>query len=196
MHTPTQPPPEIRAAEHLRFIRDMMARSGAFTAVPGWGTVAIGATALGAAALAVQQGSAEGWLLVWLGEAVLAVGIGVFTLLRKARAVGVPLLSGAGRKYVLSLLPPIVAGAVLSLALWRAGAVGLLPGVWLLLYGAGTATGGAFSVRPVPLMGLLFMGLGAAALFLPFSWANVLLALGFGGLHLAFGWIIAKYYGG
>jgi hypothetical protein len=184
------------AEAHLRYIREMMARSGSFTAVPGGGSIGMGVTALVAAALTYEAADGQRWLLVWLGAAVVAVLIGTVTLVRKARSVGVPLSSGAGRKYVLSLLPPLVAGTLLTVALWRADQVELLPGMWLLLYGAGTVTGGAFSIRVVPLYGLLFMALGMVALFVPFGWARALLAVGFGGLHILFGIIIARNYGG
>ena len=187
---------EATAEERLRYIRDVMARSDAFTAVPGWGMVGMGALALCAAGVASMQSSAEAWIGVWLLAAVLAVGLGAATLVRKARRRQVPLESGAGRRFVLSLLPPMVAGGVLTLAVWRVEAVVLLPGLWLLLYGAGVVTGGAFSVRPVPLMGLAFMLLGSVALLLPFSWATISMALGFGGLHLLFGLWIARRYGG
>jgi hypothetical protein len=90
----------------------------------------------------------------------------------------------------------MLAGVVLTAALWRAGEISLLPGLWLLLYGAGTVTGGAFSVKAVPLTGFSFMLVGAVALLVPFWWANVLLAAGFGGLHILFGLIIAKRHGG
>ena len=67
---------------------------------------------------------------------------------------------------------------------------------WLLLYGTAVACGGAYSVRPVPLLGLLFMALGAAAFGSPESWGTAYLAAGFGGLHIAFGLVIAKRHGG
>lgn len=188
--------PEVHAAEHLRFIRDIMERSGSFTAVPGWGSIAMGSTALVAAGIASLQSTPEAWLLTWMLEAVVAIGIGSAALVRKARIVGVPLRSGAGRKYVLSLVPAMLAGILLTAALWRVGQISLLPGLWLLLYGAGTVTGGAFSVRTVPLTGFSFMFLGAVALFTPFTWANGVLAAGFGGIHILFGWIIARHHGG
>lgn len=187
---------EQHVEEHLRFIRDVMARSGSFTAVPGWGSVVMGITALVAAAIAGYQKTPEAWLLTWFIEAILAVGIGTAALIIKARHLGMPLHSGAGRKYVLSLVPAMLAGIVLTAALWRAGEIAILPGLWLLLYGAGTVTGGAFSVRAVPLTGFSFMLIGALALLVPFWWANVFLAAGFGGLHILFGWIIAKRHGG
>ncbi len=195
-HVPPSPAPEVRAAEHLRFIREMMARSGSFTAVPGWGTVAMGVTALPTALIAGLQTTAGRWLAVWLLDAALAAGLGAVALWWKTRRSGVSLRSGPGRKYVLSLLPPFVAGLLLTIAVWQNGYVDLLPALWLLLYGAGTITGGAYSVRAIPLMGVGFMGLGAVALLASFAWGNVLLAVGFGGLHIGFGLIIARNYGG
>ena len=185
-----------RAADDLRYIRETMARASAFTAVPGWGTVAIGITALAAAVLAARQASFEGWLLIWLLEAALAISIGVWFLVRKANALNVPLSRGAGARFVLSLCPPFAAAAILTAALYQADLAIAVPGMWLLLYGAGVATGGAFSVRVVPVMGLCFMALGAFALFVPLTWADVVLAVGFGGFHIVFGAIIARRYGG
>lgn len=189
-------PSRADAEDHLRYIREMMARSGAFTAVPGGGSIGMGATALAATLFAARTTGPDAWLLVWLGAAVVGIGVGTVTLVRKARAARVPLRSGAGRKYVLGLLPPLTAGTLLTAALWQADQVALLPGMWLLLYGAGTVTGGAFSTRVVPLVGVAFMVLGAVALFVPFYWAKVLLAVGFGGLHIVFGIIIVRHHGG
>lgn len=193
---PGPQPLQDHALENLRFIRETMERAGAFTAVPGWGGVAMGLTALGAAGLAARQTTAEAWLATWLAEAVLATGIGVVATIRKGRAARLPLLSGPGRKFALSLSPPLLAGVLLTLALTRAGVWAALPGVWLLLYGTAVVTGGAFSVRIVPLMGLGFILLGAVALFVPAAWGNALLAAGFGGLHILFGLWIARRYGG
>lgn len=185
-----------RALDNLRFIRSTMERAGAFTAVPGWGMVVVGITALGAALLATLQSTAELWLAVWLGEAAIAVVAGGWAMARKAHRVNDPILSGPGRRFGLSFLPPIVVGGLLTPVLFRAGLVGVLPGAWLLLYGAGIATGGAFSVRIVPVMGLCFIVLGAAALFVPAALTPWLMAAGFGGLHIVFGTIIARRHGG
>jgi hypothetical protein len=182
--------------DNLEFIRETMERASSFTAVPGWGGVAIGVTALAAALIASRVSDEHEWMYVWAWELPLALFIGGWTMKRKAGVAQLRLLSAPGRKFTLSLTPPLGAGAVLSLALWRARAFDALPGMWLLLYGAGVVTGGAFSVRVVPVMGMCFMAIGTAALFAPIAWGNWLMAAGFGGLHIIFGIIIARRHGG
>ena len=185
-----------RAMDDLRFIRQTMERGAAFTSVPGWGGVWMGVSAIAAAAIAAAQPTPERWLLVWSIEAVVAVLIGSVAIYRKATRTDLPIFSGAGRKFLLSFLPPALAGAVLTTALWRVGAHGLLPGSWLLLYGAAVVTGGAFSVKVVPVMGICFMVLGVSALVAGPAAGDVWMALGFGGLQIVFGTVIARRHGG
>lgn len=191
-------PPALhdRALDNLRFIRETMERATAFTAVPGWGQVSIGATALFAALVASQQATRAAWLAVWLAEAFLSLIIAGFAMHRKARRAATPLLSQPGRKLAINFSPPMFVGALLTLVFWRAGLYELLPPLWLLHYGTGVVTGGAFSVRPVPVMGLCFMTLGAGAFFCPPAWGDYFMAAGFGGLHALFGLHIARYHGG
>ena len=185
-----------RAMDNLQFIRRTMERAGSFTAVSGWGQVVIGITGALAAWLASRQGSDDNWLATWVIAAVVATGIGVVTTGMKARAIGEPIRSGPGRKFVLSLAPPLMAGAVLTVVLFRAGDLSLLPGMWLLLYGTGIVTAGTNSVRVVPVMGFMLMLLGVAALVSPPGWGDAFMAAGFGGLHVVFGTLIARRYGG
>ena len=197
---PTQAPdlPPDPAAD-LRFIRDTMERSASFTAVPGWGQVILGATALAAAWLAQPKLAAHqpaAWLEIWLAEAFLAAIIAVLSMHWKANRRGLPLFSGPGRKVALGLFPPLVAGALLTFSLYRAGLESALAPAWLLLYGAGIITGGAYSVSIVPVMGLCFMATGSLAVVAPAAWANYFLAAGFGGLHIIFGILIARRHGG
>jgi len=184
------------AIDNLRFIRHTMESAASFTAVPGWGGVAMGATALAAAVVAGRVVTLRAWLVVWIVEAALALGIGVLGMTRKARRVGVPVLSRPARKFALGLAPPLVAGGLLTVVLYRAGLAAYIPGVWLLLYGAGVVTGGASSVPAVPVMGVCFMALGGAALFAPAAWGDGFLAAGFGALQIIFGIVIARRYGG
>lgn len=185
-----------RASADLRYIRDAMARAESFTAVPGLGGIGMGATALAAAALAAGQAEERLWLAVWLGAAVVAGVIGAAGMVWKSKRAGQPLLGAAGRRFALAFWPPLVAGAVLTYALYASGEYALLPGTWLLLYGTGVVTGGATSVRAVPAMGAAFMLLGVLALLVPSSWGDGLMAAGFGGLQIGFGAWIARRHGG
>jgi hypothetical protein len=90
----------------------------------------------------------------------------------------------------------MLCGALLTAVFYRMGTMEAAPGMWLLLYGAGIVTGGTFSVKIVPVMGVCFMATGAVALFSPSSWGDAFMAFGFGGLHILFGIIIARRYGG
>ncbi len=194
----TSEPPALhtRAMDNLRFIRETMERATPFTAVSGWGEIVIGVSALVAAVVASGQPTVERWLGVWLAEAAFSFVIAGGAMVWKARAASVPLLLGPGRKFVLSFAPPIAVGALLTIALYRAGLPAVLPGTWLAMYGTAVMTGGAFSVRSVSAMGFCFMIVGAIALFCPSAWGDLFMASGFGGLHIAFGAIIARRHGG
>jgi hypothetical protein len=199
-HAPPENPSVLpfapRAEDQIRFIRDTMERASTFTAVPGLGGIAMGAVALAAAALSLAAKTQEQWLGIWVAAACVAVVIGVAAMARKARRTHTDLFSGPGRRFLLMLVPPLGAGAVMTLAFERAGLVPLLPGVWLLLYGTAVVTGGAHAIRLVPVMGALFMLLGCAALSSPAAWGTAYLAAGFGALHIGFGVAIARRHGG
>jgi hypothetical protein len=193
---PEPPALHDRAMDNLRYIRETMERATAFTGISGWGEIAIGVTALAASAVAALQPTFNSWLAVWIAEGLISLLIAGWSMDRKARAIEMPLGSGPGRKAVFSLTPPLIAGGLLTIVLVQAGLNNAIPGVWLLLYGTGVITGGMYSVKVVPIMGLCFMALGAIALFSPPAFANWFMAVGFGGMHLVFGAIIVRKYGG
>ncbi len=203
LHPRKDPPPVAlhdRAMDNLRYIRETMERSASFTHVSGAGGVVMGLVAIAAAGLATTASSATEWVTIWLVAAGLALGVSVLFMARKSHADGGSLLTGPGRKFAWTVTPPLAAGAVLTIALVRAGSIEMLPGMWLLLYGAGVVAGGSHSVRPIPIMGASFMVVGVAALLSPTpwdaTWANVWMAVGFGALHLIFGVIIWRRHGG
>jgi hypothetical protein len=186
----------VQAMDNLRFIRSTMESAGSFTAVPGRGGMLMGATALFAAYAAHLTANPRAWLKVWMAEAVLALSIGLWFSYRKAMQNRTPLLSKPFRRFVLAVAPSVFAGALLTIVFYQRELNHLLPAMWLLLYGAGITSGGAFSVRIVPVMGLSFLALGSIATLVPASFADPLLALGFGGFHIVFGWVIARRCGG
>ena len=193
---PEPPALHDRAMDNLRYIRETMELATAFTGISGWGEIAIGVTALIATAIAAQQPTFNAWLAVWIAEGLISLLIAGWSMDRKTRAIKMPLGSGPGRKAVFSLTPPMLAGGLLTIVLVQAGLTNAIPGVWLLLYGTGVITGGMYSVRVVPIMGICLMVLGALALFSPPAFANWFMAAGFGGLHVVFGAIIVRKYGG
>jgi hypothetical protein len=198
MATPRPEPVEIHAhaMDNLRYIRQTIERAGSFTAVPGIGGMLMGSTALVAAWIANRQPGRAAWLAVWILEALLAMSIGIAGAALKSRRFKMPLLSGPGRKFVAGFAPAMLAGGVLTAVLFRSGVSALLPGMWLLLYGAAVVSGGGASVRVVPLMGACFMIVGAAAFVVTGIPGDVVLAAGFGGVHIVFGTVIAVKYGG
>ena len=193
---PEPPALHVRAMDNLAFIRDTMEAAGSFTAVSGWGMVAVGIIATIAATIASAQSTVLRSLNVWIAAAVLAPAVMLWAIHRKARKAHMPLLSGPGRKFVLSFSPPILVGALLTIVLYRSGLASSIPGMWLLLYGSAVVAGGAFSVKVVPVMGFCFMLAGTIALFAPPLWNDWIMAAAFGGLHIGFGIPIARRHGG
>ena len=185
-----------RAIDNLQFIRETMERSTHFTAVPGYGGMLMGVTAIVAAYIAAGQASARDSFIVWLTEAFLAFAIGLLAMWQKSKIAESSLLSAPARKFAFGFAPALAAGVAITLGLWRYEQYELMAPVWMLLYGAAVVTGGAFSVRVVPVMGWIFMILGAIAFALPASYGNYLLAIGFGLTHIVFGMIIARKFGG
>lgn len=184
-----------RAVDNLQFIRETMERSSVFTTVPGYGGLFMGATAVAASFIANSQ-PGRNWLIVWLVEAVLAFFIGLFAMWQKSKIANVPLNSPPTKKFAKSFLPPLICAVVITLGLFRFGHFEALIPVWILLYGAAVICGGAFSVKAVPIMGWCFIALGTIAFFVPADFGNLMMALSFGVLHIVFGLIIARKYGG
>jgi hypothetical protein len=185
-----------RAEENLKFIRDTMERSTSFTAVPGYGGMLMGATAIAAAAISNMQVYVGYALAVWLGEAALAFSIGLLAMWQKSKIGGQSLTSAPARKFAFSFAPPLLAGVIITLGLWRNEFYYVLAPVCIVCYGVAIICGGAFSVRVIPIMGWCFMAVGAIAFLLPSTYGNLMMGLSFGALHVIFGAIIAKRYGG
>jgi hypothetical protein len=200
-----------RAQDNLEFIRSTMANATSFTGVPGLGMMAMGCIALAGGYVATRENNFDRWLVWWSVVAFVGCSAGIAAMAVKAHIRKVSLWHGAGRRFLLNFSPAIIAGALLSqanydsLPSYHEPADSFMAGLWLLLYGAAVIGGGAYSVRPVWIMGICFMVLGAATLFLPATLLSLpgavrpydlSLAAGFGGLHIVFGAVIAAKHGG
>jgi hypothetical protein len=194
---PSNPPEmQARAMDNLRFIRETMEAAGTFTAVSGWGQVVIGVTAAVAAMIATRFAGTAEWVLIWAAEAGLALLVSVWFMYNKAKSASLPLLTGSARKLLFSFSPVFAVGMVVTVAFMQRGLYGLLPGIWMTLYGTAVVAAGAFSVRIVPVMGAAFILVGGVALFAPPTWSTTLMIVGFGLLHVVFGYVIARRHGG
>src|SRR5690349_3536423 len=128
-------PIHVNAMDNLRYIRDAMSRAGQFTAVPGWGGVAMGATAIAAAAISGPPDQSVRWVMIWFVEAAVAAAIALFAMARKARRSGTPLSPNApAHRFALAYVPPLVAGMILTPVFAATDLSARLPGCWLLLY--------------------------------------------------------------
>jgi hypothetical protein len=185
-----------QAADNLRFIRTTMERAASFTAVPGWGGALMGLSAIVTAWLAADSAGTPRWVMWWLGEAAVAVAIGAAAIAVKVRRAPPPPATAVAARFALAFVPAIAAGAVITPLLVGEGVIDRLPACWLLLYGAAVTSGGAWSVRIVPVMGAVLMAVGTAAALAPAAWGNLFMAAGFGGVQMVFGVIIARRYGG
>jgi len=182
----------------LNYIRASIDAAGAF-AVPGTAGIAMGAVGLVAAAIASIPALAGYWLIIWLVAATVGAGLGVVLVARHRSGIGLPLYRGPARRFVLCLCPALLAGGVLTAVLFQAGEPGLMPGVWLLLYGCAVLSATLMTapamMRLIGAMGGLFVVCGAIAFEVSPRWQNVVLGAGFGLLHLVFGFLIGRIDG-
>ncbi|HQZ95336.1 MAG TPA: hypothetical protein PLP21_03405 [Pyrinomonadaceae bacterium] len=185
-----------RAIDNLQFIRETMERSTHFTAVPGYGGMLMGVTALVAAYIANTQVLLRDSLVTWLIEGALAFAIGMLAMWQKSKIGGQSLVSAPARKFALGFAPPLIVGVIVVLGLAKNGYFYVMAPICMLSYGAAVVCGGAFSVRVIPVMGWFFMALGAIAFAIPAHYGNMMMGASFGMLHIIFGAIIAKKYGG
>ncbi len=187
---------KFEAEDELRYIRDVMQRSTEFSAISGIGLIAIGVIGAGASIYAsITFEPSAAWAKFWCTVAVLALLVSLVLSVKKARRSGTSVAAGPGRKFALCLAPAIIGGAALTFGLYQYGVFELMPAAWLLMYGAGLAAGGTYSVGNLPLFGGLFMLVGILAVLTSIP-GDVLMGAGFGVLHLVMGLIIYRRYGG
>jgi hypothetical protein len=182
---------DSHAAATLRYIRASMDAAGTL-AVPGSAGVAMGTIGLFAAAFASTPPLRAHWLAVWLTAGVTASGVGGVIMARQSSRQGSTLLGAPARKLVLCLAPGLFAGAVMTVVEYRLGVLHAIPGTWLLTYGCALISTSASTTRIVGVLGALFVLLALLAFTLPDALQTLVLAVGFGALHIIFGLLIGR----
>lgn len=191
-----------RAEKNLQYIRELMESSTSFTGVSGIGYMLAGLSAFLATWVAALQDNSFAWLLVWMAELIVAGSLAIGFTVNKAQRQGESLWSSNGKKVLFAFSPPMAVGAVLTVSMTQLNNIELLPGIWLCVYGAAVMTAGAYSVAVLPLMGAIFLLAGTGAIFMispgpqMLAIGNLYLGTAMGCLHLIFGYVIWKDYGG
>jgi hypothetical protein len=173
----------------LQYIRASIDAAG-LLAVPGSAGIAMGAVGILAALLVSLKSLAAHWLEIWLLAGFVAIAFGTILMAHQVISRGTALYRGPLRRFLMCLCPPLLVGAVLTWQLWLHAAVGMIPGVWLLLYGCAVMAASTLTRRALAVMGALLAVLGVIALQAPANYQNAVLGVGFGGLHLLFGILI------
>ncbi len=165
-------------------------------AVPGMAGIVMGAIGIFAALIASLPRATPHWLGIWLTAAAIASLVGAVMMAREASQSGHARYLGPVRKFLLCLCPALLAGAALTVVLYRNDTTHLIPGVWLLLYGCAVLSAStvtlARTMKLICIMGALFMGLGVLALASSPTLHTAILGVGFGALHTIFGVLIAQ----
>lgn len=182
---------DSHAAATLRYIRSSMDSAGSVV-VPGSTAAVAGAFGLSAAALCSIPQLRDAWLVVWIVAALVTVTIGGMLLLRHSPSGAITIAGSPIRKFVLCFAPPVLAGAILTAALWRHAAPQLIPGTWLVLYGCAHVSASVATRAQLAVTGTAFLVLGLVAFVTPVEWHMILLALGFGATHLLLAYLIAS----
>ena len=182
---------DTHAAASLRYIRASM-ESATSIAVPGSAGIAMGSVGLLAAVCSLAPGMRRYWLPIWLTAALVAAVAGGLLVLRPGSLIGLTSTGTPIRKFALCLMPSLLAGALLTAVHWFSGNLHAIPGTWLLLYGCALLAASVCTIPVIGVMGGLFIGLSVAAFVLPDALQVYVLAAGFGGLHVVFGFLIGR----
>jgi len=194
------------AAEHLQVIRTLMERSAvyrrALAPVMTFNGAVGGAAALAGWAFKVR--SPQPFILFWACVGALAVAGSFLLVRRQALRESEPFWSPPTRRVTQAMLPPLVAGAIISTVVWLhwepiysgADVLGTiwLPQSWVVLYGCGFHAAGFFMPRGMRIFGWAFIlgGCGLFAAGIPDGplrpyYAHGIMGFFFGALHLAYG---------
>ena len=186
---------ESRALGTLAYIRASIDSSSSMD-VPGMAGIVMGVIGVLAAIVVSVPRWAAHWLGIWLCAAAVALLLGSALVARQYVRRGHTRYYGPARKFLLCLCPALFAGAVLTGVAWTAGLTGMVPGIWLLLYGCAVLSASTVTIagisRLIGVMGTLFVALGSMAFMLPAATHTALLGLGFGVLHIVFGILIGR----
>ena len=160
-----------RALAEISAIRGQMARASQFR---GYGPATFAATGLLAVATAAGQAlwlkdpatHVSTYLDLWIGVAAVSVALIGFEMVTRSRRMHSDLAGEMIRAAVEQFLPAGVAGVLITAMLFRFApqSLGLLPGLWQIVFGLGVFASCRFLPRAMVLVGVWYLAGGLIAL--------------------------------
>ena len=194
------------AQSRMEEIQRIMERATLFTLLPGTPAVIGGLLVLAGCAvsyamfrsldfadmLRMSLTAQMAFCVMWFLVGVIGVLVEVILTTRAAARQQLTPVDRPMRVAAFSLTPSVVVAMVLTYKFLipvdpRPEEIRYIVPVWMMLYGTGVYTAGLFSIRPPRILGLVFLGLGVAALMFFPQYGVVSAALSFGLLHIIFG---------
>jgi hypothetical protein len=182
------------AQENLRIIRGLMERSTKHSTFSGYSGILAGlASIVGCMATSslVSRGSGtpefrQSFLAIWSSVILFALTCDYLLTKRRAEGVGKRILSRLGKQMVLGATPGLGTGGLLTFVLLQHNLINTVYAVWMLCYGIAVSAVGQFSQREVSYLGAAFLCAGALTICTP-SLGLTMMAIAFGGFHMAYG---------
>lgn len=191
-----------RALADLAEVRDRLAACQQFKGYSGPAAAASGAIALvaGFAQFALvphpaTAADAKEYLIVWFACLAAALVLNYGAIAVWYARTGATQERVRARSAGVALLPAIVLGAVLSLALILHGLIWMLPGVWYASYAVGLYASRALVPKGALPLAAAFGIIGAVLLLtpntaMPLAWWVMPIGFGFGQIYI--GWLLTR----
>ncbi len=194
--------------KELGQIRSLMEKSSKFVSISGLSGVLIGCYALLGTLLGyfITTSPADSikklpgdlttvsfFLLLAILILVLSLLTGWLMARKKARKNKQSIWNITSKSLLFAVSIPLVTGGILALVLLSQGYYNLIAGMLLIFYGLALTAGSIYTFTEVKWLGILEVSLGLIAVCLP-DHGLIVWGLGFGVLHIIYGFIVYKKY--
>lgn len=194
--------------DDIDHIRSMMERSSRFISLSGVSGIIAGVIALIAAfagnyfiqnsgqdfkTMNFNSALVQKLMLTCLVALLFAIFFGILFTIKKSRKNNLKVWNGLTRRLLLSMFVPLIAGGIFCLVLSHYGQYQLIVPAMLIFYGLALVSSSKFTFSDIEYLGYCQLALGLIALFL-INYGLIWWALGFGVLHIIYGFMMQKKY--
>jgi len=184
--------------EHLQAIQDiktMMERSTKFSSISGKAGIVVGmlAVIVFAGIKWFDVTTVASLFVVMVGTLIVALSIGLYLSIAKAKKEGAAIFDTTAKRFLIQFFIPLFVGGILCLIFACQNQIGFIPAMMLIFYGFALVHASKFSLDAIKNLGYLEIvaGIIAAAFTQYGMWC---LVIGFGVLHIIYGFIIYTKY--